>query len=183
MYIIYHEYKHLIPDAPELMQTFIAAESDGTCKRNTIVLCFSLTVQYQRLSSVLIDNSGNPCLTDFGLATVEGEAELHYILSFLLTDRLRGYAMEGNEITSDLHCAVEKNHTCTHPDNVLDDHWNLVKDCWSWDPGHCLRATKILERIIDDFRINYPQDQQPKNPSQEQMNLTSQISGAFKDLS
>jgi serine/threonine protein kinase len=27
---------------------------------------------------VLIDDSGNPCLTDFGLATVEGEAELQW---------------------------------------------------------------------------------------------------------
>ncbi|KAG1887982.1 uncharacterized protein F5891DRAFT_987938 [Suillus fuscotomentosus] len=37
VYIIYHEYEYLIPDAPELMQTFIAAESDATCKRNAFV--------------------------------------------------------------------------------------------------------------------------------------------------
>ncbi|KAG1831531.1 hypothetical protein EV424DRAFT_1571523 [Suillus variegatus] len=37
MYTIYREYEHLIPDAPKLMQTFIAAESDTTCKRNAFV--------------------------------------------------------------------------------------------------------------------------------------------------
>ncbi|KAG1887545.1 coatomer beta C-terminal region-domain-containing protein [Suillus fuscotomentosus] len=37
VYTIYREYEHLIPDAPELMQTFIAAESDMTCKRNAFV--------------------------------------------------------------------------------------------------------------------------------------------------
>ncbi|KAG1786708.1 coatomer beta C-terminal region-domain-containing protein [Suillus plorans] len=37
VYTIYREYEHLIPDAPKLMQTFIAAESDATCKRNTFV--------------------------------------------------------------------------------------------------------------------------------------------------
>ncbi|KAI0271474.1 coatomer beta subunit [Gloeopeniophorella convolvens] len=37
IYTIYREYDHLIPDAPELIQTFLAAESDATCKRNAFV--------------------------------------------------------------------------------------------------------------------------------------------------
>lgn len=37
IYTIYREFEHLIPDAPELMQTFLAAESDATCKRNAFV--------------------------------------------------------------------------------------------------------------------------------------------------
>ncbi|RPD65015.1 coatomer protein [Lentinus tigrinus ALCF2SS1-7] len=37
VYSIYREFEHLIPDAPELMQTFLAAESDATCKRNAFV--------------------------------------------------------------------------------------------------------------------------------------------------
>ncbi|KAI0778629.1 coatomer protein [Trametes elegans] len=37
VYSIYREYEHLIPDAPELLQTFLAAESDATCKRNAFV--------------------------------------------------------------------------------------------------------------------------------------------------
>ncbi|KAL0952200.1 hypothetical protein HGRIS_008809 [Hohenbuehelia grisea] len=37
IYSIYREFEHLIPDAPELMQTFLAAETDATCKRNAFV--------------------------------------------------------------------------------------------------------------------------------------------------
>jgi coatomer subunit beta len=37
VYAIYREFEHLIPDAPELMQTFLAAESDATCKRNAFI--------------------------------------------------------------------------------------------------------------------------------------------------
>ncbi len=37
VYAIYREFEHLIPDAPELIQTFLAAESDATCKRNAFV--------------------------------------------------------------------------------------------------------------------------------------------------
>ena len=37
IYTIYREYENLIPDAPELIQTFLAAESDATCKRNAFV--------------------------------------------------------------------------------------------------------------------------------------------------
>lgn len=77
--------------------------------------------------------------------------------------------------------ALSRRITPVCPDDVLDDHWNLVKDCWSWDPGHRPRAAKILERI-DDFRINNSQDQQAKNPSQGLPDLTGQISGTFKDF-
>ena len=37
IYTIYREFEHLIPDAPELIHTFLAAESDATCKRNAFV--------------------------------------------------------------------------------------------------------------------------------------------------
>jgi coatomer subunit beta len=37
IYTIYREFEHLIPDAPELIQTFLTAESDATCKRNAFV--------------------------------------------------------------------------------------------------------------------------------------------------
>jgi len=37
VFAIYKEFEHLIPDAPELMTTFLAAESDSTCKRNAFV--------------------------------------------------------------------------------------------------------------------------------------------------
>ena len=37
VYSIYREYEQLIPDAPELIHTFLTAESDATCKRNAFV--------------------------------------------------------------------------------------------------------------------------------------------------
>ncbi|KAG8967330.1 coatomer subunit beta [Tulasnella sp. 419] len=37
IYSIYKDFENLIPDAPELIHTFLAAESDMTCKRNAFV--------------------------------------------------------------------------------------------------------------------------------------------------
>jgi coatomer subunit beta len=37
VYAIYREFEHLIPDAPELIQTFLAAESDASCKHHAFV--------------------------------------------------------------------------------------------------------------------------------------------------
>ncbi|PSS29729.1 hypothetical protein PHLCEN_2v2877 [Hermanssonia centrifuga] len=37
IYSIYREFENLIPDAPELIHTFLVAESDATCKRNAFV--------------------------------------------------------------------------------------------------------------------------------------------------
>ncbi|KAG6891639.1 hypothetical protein C0992_001325 [Termitomyces sp. T32_za158] len=37
IFSIYREFEHLIPDAPELMHTFLVAETDSTCKRNAFV--------------------------------------------------------------------------------------------------------------------------------------------------
>ncbi|KAL1408249.1 coatomer subunit beta [Vanrija albida] len=40
VWTIYQDHEHLIPDAPELLDTFLAAESDSTCKRNAFTaLC------------------------------------------------------------------------------------------------------------------------------------------------
>ncbi|WVQ77730.1 hypothetical protein IAR50_007420 [Cryptococcus sp. DSM 104548] len=40
VYSIFQDHEHLIPDAPELLETFLVAESDSTCKRNAFVtLC------------------------------------------------------------------------------------------------------------------------------------------------
>lgn len=37
LYTVHREHESLVPDAAELMQTFLAAESDATCKRNAFV--------------------------------------------------------------------------------------------------------------------------------------------------
>ena len=39
---VYHTAEHLIPDAAELIQTFLGAESDTTCKRNGFVALSSV---------------------------------------------------------------------------------------------------------------------------------------------
>lgn len=38
VYTIYRQHENLISDAPELMQTFLAAEADTTCRRNAFVM-------------------------------------------------------------------------------------------------------------------------------------------------
>ncbi|KZV81160.1 Coatomer, beta subunit [Exidia glandulosa HHB12029] len=37
VFTIYQTFEHLVPDAPELVHTFLAAESDNTCKRNAFI--------------------------------------------------------------------------------------------------------------------------------------------------
>ncbi|KAH0825735.1 adaptin N terminal region-domain-containing protein [Lanmaoa asiatica] len=37
LYTVHREHESLVPDAAKLMQTFLAAESDATCKRNAFV--------------------------------------------------------------------------------------------------------------------------------------------------
>jgi coatomer subunit beta len=37
VYAVYREFENIIPDAPEIWWTFLAAESDTTCKRNAFV--------------------------------------------------------------------------------------------------------------------------------------------------
>ncbi|TXT13330.1 hypothetical protein VHUM_00697 [Vanrija humicola] len=43
VWTIYQDHEHLIPDAPELLDTFLAAESDSTCKRNAFVALCSIS--------------------------------------------------------------------------------------------------------------------------------------------
>ncbi|KAJ7578395.1 coatomer protein [Mycena floridula] len=45
VYSIYKEFEHLIPDAPELMLTFLIAETDSTCKRNAFVFLAHCSMQ------------------------------------------------------------------------------------------------------------------------------------------
>ncbi|KAK5073775.1 coatomer subunit beta [Lithohypha guttulata] len=40
---VYQHAPHLIPDAPEMLQTFLAAESDNTCKRNAFGALMSIS--------------------------------------------------------------------------------------------------------------------------------------------
>lgn len=42
---IYQHSESLIPDAPELIQTFLETETDGTCKRNAFAALMSISHQ------------------------------------------------------------------------------------------------------------------------------------------
>lgn len=44
IYTVHREHESLVPDAAELMQTFLAAESDATCKRNAFVFLASVAM-------------------------------------------------------------------------------------------------------------------------------------------
>ncbi|KAG6380555.1 adaptin N terminal region-domain-containing protein [Boletus reticuloceps] len=44
LYTVHREHESLVPDAAEMMQTFLAAESDATCKRNAFVFLASVAM-------------------------------------------------------------------------------------------------------------------------------------------
>ncbi|KAG2033523.1 kinase-like domain-containing protein [Suillus americanus] len=166
--------------------------------------------------NVLVDSSGNPCLTDFGLATIEGEGELQLNSTTRersFNSRWRApevigleYDPERPTFMSDIYSfggvmffivsgdipwkekkshqiciALSKNATHTRPNNILDNHWKLIQECWSWEPGHRPRAPGVLQ-YIDQFRTDNSQDRQPKLPSQGLADLTGQIVCTMGDL-
>ncbi|KAG1721524.1 kinase-like domain-containing protein [Suillus lakei] len=133
-------------------------------------------------ANVLIDRSGYPRLTDFGLATVVGDAELQLNTTTAnrsLDPRWRapeviGIHSDGGDpvrpnFQSDVYsfggvilfivsgdipwkekktqhqiiAELLKRATPARPNHVLDDHWNLIQKCWSWDPADRPKATKI----------------------------------------
>lgn len=166
--------------------------------------------------NVLIDGSGNPCLTDFGLATIEGEGELQLnstTAGCTFNSRWRAPEVLGLEcdpekptfmsdiysfggvmffiVSGDIPWEKKKSHQIcialskktkhTRPNKMLDDHWKLIQQCWSWEPGHRPQAARLLQ-YIDQFRTDNLQDLQPRLPSQGLADLTGQVVGAIGDF-
>jgi hypothetical protein len=70
----------------------------------------------------------------------------------------------------------------TRPEKILDDHWNLIQKCWSWEAGHRPGTTKVLQ-CIDQFRTDNLQGRQPKVlTGQGLADLTGQIIGSIGDF-
>ncbi|KAG1724240.1 kinase-like domain-containing protein, partial [Suillus lakei] len=132
--------------------------------------------------NVLIDGSGDPRLTDFGLATVTGDAELQLSMTSAarsLDPRWRAPEIIGihsddedpvrPNFKSDVYsfggvmffivsgvtpwkekrnphqiiAELLKRATPARPNNIPDDDWNLIQQCWSWDPVGRPEATEI----------------------------------------
>ncbi|KAG1719349.1 kinase-like domain-containing protein [Suillus lakei] len=139
-------------------------------------------------ANVLIDSAGNPRLTEFGLATVVGDAELKWSTTTAtrsLNPRWRAPELLGIDcdpemptFESDIYSfgsvmffiisgdipwkekhstqiciQLSRRATPARPENILNDPWNLIQRCWSWNPRHRPEAARIIEHI-DQFRID-----------------------------
>ncbi|KAG1721514.1 kinase-like domain-containing protein [Suillus lakei] len=53
------------------------------------------------------------------------------------------------EKTQQHHIIIElsKRATPARPNNILDDHWNLIRKCWSWDPLGRPEAAEVIRFI------------------------------------
>ncbi|KAJ8591202.1 kinase-like protein [Rhizopogon salebrosus TDB-379] len=135
--------------------------------------------------NVLIDGSGNPCLTDFGLATIEGDAELQLttmtanqnprwhapevigidhdpgrptfksdiysfgsVMFFIASGDMPWQEKRYNQIIIEL----SRRAISMRSGNILDNHWNLVQKCWSWDPKDrpgCAEVLKCMGSMLE----------------------------------
>ncbi|KAG1812490.1 kinase-like domain-containing protein [Suillus subaureus] len=166
-------------------------------------------------ANVLIDGAGNPRLTDFGLATVVGDAESQ--LNTTTANRsfnpqwrapevigidpeaevvqpnfksdiysfggVMFFVVSGGipwkEKKNSTHIIIEllKKATPARPDNVLDDHWNLIHKCWSWNPDDRPEATEVVSFFARKNTTISPTDL----PLALAEDLTGQIFGTIND--
>ncbi|KAG1764595.1 kinase-like domain-containing protein [Suillus placidus] len=78
-------------------------------------------------------------------------------------------------------CIALSNKTIhARPENILDDQWNLIQQCWSWEPGNRPSAAEIL-LSIDQSKIDHSQASIFMTDPRLAADLTGQIFGTFND--
>ncbi|ORY34789.1 putative ER to Golgi transport-related protein [Naematelia encephala] len=100
VYSIYQDHEHLIPDAPELLDTFLAAESDSTCKRNAFVtLC----------------NISQPTAVRYLLSNFEQIAGMDELMQMAVIELVRKEAKtEGGHRAKWIRCIFELLNSSSH---------------------------------------------------------------------
>jgi coatomer subunit beta len=73
----------LIPDAPELIQTFLAAESDTTCKRNAFVF---------------LSNCARPKAVEYVLSVLDQISGFDELMQLAIIEFIRKDAAEDNAL-------------------------------------------------------------------------------------
>ncbi|KAG2342565.1 kinase-like protein [Suillus weaverae] len=155
------------------------------------VVSVDVALIHKPQGNVLVDGSGHPRLTDFGLATVAGDAESQWGTTTAageLNFRWRAPEVIGIDcgpgrptFDSDIYsfggvmflivsgtipwrerknsfhimCELSQRATPARPDNIPDDHWNLIQKCWSWDPVGRPKATEVLQYINQFAQCQY----------------------------
>lgn len=97
---IYQDHEHLIPDAPELLDTFLAAESDSTCKRNAFVaLC----------------NISQPTAVQYLLGVADQLGSMDELMQMAAIELIRKEArVEGGHRAKWIRCVFELLNSTSH---------------------------------------------------------------------
>jgi len=56
--------------------------------------------------------------------------------------------MEEKKQSHQICIELSKRLTPARPDNIFDNHWNLIQKCWSWDPRHRPGSADVFKDII-----------------------------------
>ncbi|KAG8848236.1 coatomer subunit beta [Tulasnella sp. 330] len=97
IYSIFKDFEHLIPDGPELMQTFLAAETDMTCKRNAFVF---------------LANCAMPRAVEYLMSVLEQIPSLDELMQMAIIETIRKDCQ--NESPKYIRCIFELLNASSH---------------------------------------------------------------------
>lgn len=100
VWTIYQDHEHLIPDAPELLDTFLAAESDSTCKRNAFTALCSVS---------------QPTAVRYLLSVADQLATMDELMQMAVIELIRKEArVEGGHRAKWIRCIFELLNSTSH---------------------------------------------------------------------